>query len=126
MLQPGYYDVGSPGSGSASGADSCNATPFSVKDILNLVDQGEPYLGCHMEKWVRILDTFLYEGITPSLDDAFRILLSRFWMKSGQGNICEPHWFQTYVLQQNRFAENTFCAAPCPAEIDEAEILWIC
>jgi hypothetical protein len=45
MLQNGYYEVES------SVGESCNTTPFSVKDILNLVEQdGEGYLGCQMEK----------------------------------------------------------------------------
>lgn len=57
MLQQhqGYYEIdsssndGSPSSGGA-GVDSCpNSTPFSVKDILNMVDQGNQYLGCHIE-----------------------------------------------------------------------------
>ncbi|KAJ6637713.1 Muscle-specific homeobox protein tinman [Pseudolycoriella hygida] len=49
MLQQGYFDVENSDCGSQSGNDSCNNTPFSVKDILNLVDQGDHYLGCHME-----------------------------------------------------------------------------
>lgn len=51
MLQHMYYDVDNSGgdlSGQSTG-DSCNNTPFSVKDILNLVDQNDGYLGCHME-----------------------------------------------------------------------------
>lgn len=50
MLQQGYYEVENSDCGSQSGNDSCNNTPFSVKDILNLVDQGDHYLGCHMER----------------------------------------------------------------------------
>lgn len=60
MLQPstGYYDnsvgylqhhqVQQAQSHPQAGVDS---TPFSVKDILNLVDQEDGgYLGCHYEK----------------------------------------------------------------------------
>lgn len=50
MLQQQYYEIDSSNDASPSGTDSCNNTPFSVKDILNLVDQGDHYLGCHIEK----------------------------------------------------------------------------
>ncbi|XP_053698502.1 muscle-specific homeobox protein tinman [Sabethes cyaneus] len=60
MLQQGYYDVVQAHSEVSSGSESNNNTPFSVKDILNLVDQnaaaaaaaaaGEvDYLGCAMD-----------------------------------------------------------------------------
>ncbi|XP_055543196.1 muscle-specific homeobox protein tinman [Wyeomyia smithii] len=39
MLQHGYYDVVQAHSEVSSGSESNNNTPFSVKDILNLVDQ---------------------------------------------------------------------------------------
>ena len=45
----GYYDISNSDISSAN--ESNNNTPFSVKDILNLVDQnGEGYLGCHIER----------------------------------------------------------------------------
>ncbi|XP_055848109.1 muscle-specific homeobox protein tinman [Episyrphus balteatus] len=47
--QQGYYEYNHPSPGSLTNSDSCNTTPFSVKDILNLVNQNEPYTGCHME-----------------------------------------------------------------------------
>lgn len=51
LQQPGYYEIDSSNDASPSGTDSCNNTPFSVKDILNLVDQGDhQYMGCSMEK----------------------------------------------------------------------------
>ncbi|KXJ82366.1 hypothetical protein RP20_CCG014154 [Aedes albopictus] len=59
MLQQGYYDVVQTHSEVSSGSESNNNTPFSVKDILNLVDQNAAaaaaaaaeadYLGCTME-----------------------------------------------------------------------------
>ena len=52
MIQQGYYEIDSSSDAlpmNASG-DASNNTPFSVKDILNLVDQGDHYLGCHVEK----------------------------------------------------------------------------
>ncbi|XP_062536071.1 muscle-specific homeobox protein tinman isoform X2 [Armigeres subalbatus] len=59
MLQQGYYDVVQAHSEVSSGSESNNNTPFSVKDILNLVDQNAAaaaaaaaeadYLGCSME-----------------------------------------------------------------------------
>ncbi|XP_001657902.2 muscle-specific homeobox protein tinman [Aedes aegypti] len=59
MLQQGYYDVVQTHSEVSSGSESNNNTPFSVKDILNLVDQNAAaaaaaaaeaeYLGCSME-----------------------------------------------------------------------------
>ncbi|XP_055907607.1 muscle-specific homeobox protein tinman-like [Eupeodes corollae] len=47
--QQGYYEYNHPSPGSLTNSDSCNTTPFSVKDILNLVNQNEPYTGCHMD-----------------------------------------------------------------------------
>lgn len=62
MLQQGYYDVVQTHSEISSGSESNNNTPFSVKDILNLVDQNAAaaaaaaaeadYLGCTMERYV--------------------------------------------------------------------------
>ncbi|XP_065093690.1 muscle-specific homeobox protein tinman [Ochlerotatus camptorhynchus] len=59
MLQQGYYDVVQAHSEVSSGSESNNNTPFSVKDILNLVDQNAAaaaaaaaeadYLGCSLE-----------------------------------------------------------------------------
>lgn len=50
MLQQGYYEVDSTLVPIAQGTELNNSTPFSVKDILNLVDQqGEPYIGCGLE-----------------------------------------------------------------------------
>lgn len=50
MSHHDMYYPNSIGSGGSLGGDSCNSTPFSVKDILNLVEQnGEGYLGCHVE-----------------------------------------------------------------------------
>lgn len=52
LQQPGYYEIDSSSNDGSptSGVDSCaNSTPFSVKDILNMVDQGNQYLGCHIE-----------------------------------------------------------------------------
>lgn len=52
MLQQGYYEVDSTNLVPTSqGTELINSTPFSVKDILNLVDQqGEPYIGCGLER----------------------------------------------------------------------------
>lgn len=52
MIQSEYYEVDSSGDTIPSGNDSCNNTPFSVKDILNLVDQGDSYMNCQMERLV--------------------------------------------------------------------------
>ncbi|XP_017845904.1 muscle-specific homeobox protein tinman [Drosophila busckii] len=42
----GYYDYNqSPSPGSMTNADAMNTTPFSVKDILNMVNQTEAYEG---------------------------------------------------------------------------------
>ncbi|KAH8295132.1 hypothetical protein KR018_007565 [Drosophila ironensis] len=44
----GYYDYNqSPSPGSLTNADALNTTPFSVKDILNMVNQTEPYEGAY-------------------------------------------------------------------------------
>ncbi|XP_017081814.1 muscle-specific homeobox protein tinman [Drosophila eugracilis] len=45
----GYYDHynQSPSPGSLTNADSLNTTPFSVKDILNMVNQTEAYEGAY-------------------------------------------------------------------------------
>ncbi|KAH8381964.1 hypothetical protein KR009_001163 [Drosophila setifemur] len=44
----GYYDYNqSPSPGSLTNADALNTTPFSVKDILNMVNQTEPYDGAY-------------------------------------------------------------------------------
>ncbi|XP_017003599.2 muscle-specific homeobox protein tinman [Drosophila takahashii] len=44
----GYYDYNqSPSPGSLTNADSLNTTPFSVKDILNMVNQTEAYEGAY-------------------------------------------------------------------------------
>lgn len=50
MLHSMYYDIEN-GNGELAGttADASNNTPFSVKDILNLVDQNDGYLGCQMD-----------------------------------------------------------------------------
>ncbi|XP_055683034.1 muscle-specific homeobox protein tinman [Lutzomyia longipalpis] len=48
-MQQGYFEIDSA-SASVSGRECCYSTPFSVKDILNLVDQNDDnYLGCHIE-----------------------------------------------------------------------------
>uniref|UniRef100_A0AAG5CUV2 Homeobox domain-containing protein n=1 Tax=Anopheles atroparvus TaxID=41427 RepID=A0AAG5CUV2_ANOAO len=51
MLQQGYYDV--THAEVSSGSESNNNTPFSVKDILNMVESGagvvDGYLNCQME-----------------------------------------------------------------------------
>lgn len=49
MLQPdGYYEIESTGLPSLVNPES---TPFSVKDILNLVDQhGENYINTQMDR----------------------------------------------------------------------------
>ncbi|XP_059611708.1 homeobox protein Nkx-2.2a [Phlebotomus argentipes] len=48
-MQQGYFEIDNP-SASVLGRECCNSTPFSVKDILNLVDQNDDhYLGCHIE-----------------------------------------------------------------------------
>ncbi|XP_058116476.1 homeobox protein DLX-1 [Anopheles ziemanni] len=51
MLQQGYYDVTHVEV--SSGSESNNNTPFSVKDILNMVESGagvvDGYLNCQME-----------------------------------------------------------------------------
>ncbi|KAH8280865.1 hypothetical protein KR054_002366 [Drosophila jambulina] len=44
----GYYDYNqSPSPGSLTNADALNSTPFSVKDILNMVNQTEAYEGAY-------------------------------------------------------------------------------
>ncbi|XP_041447549.1 muscle-specific homeobox protein tinman [Drosophila obscura] len=44
----GYYDYNqSPSPGSLTNADALNTTPFSVKDILNMVNQTEAYEGAY-------------------------------------------------------------------------------
>lgn len=51
----GYYDYNHPSPGSLANSDSLNTTPFSVKDILNLVNQNEPYAGyTQIERWVKV------------------------------------------------------------------------
>lgn len=72
MLQQGYYDVVQAHSEVSSGSESNNNTPFSVKDILNMVDQNAAaaaaaaaavdadYLGCQMDRcvcWMLIVVT---------------------------------------------------------------------
>ncbi|GAB0090653.1 Muscle-specific homeobox protein tinman [Sergentomyia squamirostris] len=48
-MQQGYFEIDNS-SASVSGGECCNSTPFSVKDILNLVDQNDDhYIGCHIE-----------------------------------------------------------------------------
>jgi len=49
----GYYDYNqTPSPGSMTNADALNTTPFSVKDILNMVNQTEAYEGGygHLER----------------------------------------------------------------------------
>lgn len=51
----GYFDYSqSPSPSSLTNADSLNTTPFSVKDILNMVNQTEAYEGGygHLERYV--------------------------------------------------------------------------
>lgn len=49
-MQQGYFEVDNS-SASVSGRECCNSTPFSVKDILNIVDQNDDhYMGCHIER----------------------------------------------------------------------------
>ncbi|XP_013102034.2 muscle-specific homeobox protein tinman [Stomoxys calcitrans] len=43
QVAQGYYDYNQPSPGSITNADSLNNTPFSVKDILNMVNQNEDY-----------------------------------------------------------------------------------
>ncbi|XP_050082808.1 muscle-specific homeobox protein tinman [Anopheles aquasalis] len=51
MLQQGFYDATNPDN--CSGSEANNNTPFSVKDILNMVESGggavDGYLSCQME-----------------------------------------------------------------------------
>lgn len=53
MLQQGFYDATNPDNCSGSEANN-NSTPFSVKDILNMVESGggtvDGYLSCQMER----------------------------------------------------------------------------
>lgn len=45
-----YYDIDNGNADiAASATDVTNNTPFLVKDILNLVNQGEGYEGCHLD-----------------------------------------------------------------------------
>ncbi|XP_065360088.1 muscle-specific homeobox protein tinman [Calliphora vicina] len=43
QVSQGYYDYNQPSPGSMTNADSLNTTPFSVKDILNMVNQNDGY-----------------------------------------------------------------------------------
>lgn len=74
MLQQGYYDVvvQTHSEVSSGSSESNNNTPFSVKDILNLVGQNAAaaaaaeadYLGCQMERWVsKRIWNYLYDNL---------------------------------------------------------------
>lgn len=53
QVAQGYYDYNQPSPGSITNPDSLNNTPFSVKDILNMVNQNEDYESYGtMERWV--------------------------------------------------------------------------
>lgn len=41
QVTQGYYDYNHPSPGSMTNTDSLNNTPFSVKDILNMVNQND-------------------------------------------------------------------------------------
>lgn len=43
QVPQGYYDYNQPSPGSMTNTDSLNTTPFSVKDILNMVNQNDGY-----------------------------------------------------------------------------------
>ncbi|XP_023309289.2 muscle-specific homeobox protein tinman [Lucilia cuprina] len=43
QVSQGYYDYNQPSPGSMTNTDSLNTTPFSVKDILNMVNQNDGY-----------------------------------------------------------------------------------
>lgn len=53
MLQNMYYDVNNPSTelcGQSIADANSNTTPFSVKDILNIVDgNGEGYMSAHLD-----------------------------------------------------------------------------
>lgn len=49
MIQQGFYDLDNTNEMTGHGLEACNTTPFSVKDILNLVEQDQ-YMGCHFER----------------------------------------------------------------------------
>ncbi|XP_055616541.1 muscle-specific homeobox protein tinman [Toxorhynchites rutilus septentrionalis] len=85
MLQQGYYDIVQNHSEVSSGSESNNNTPFSVKDILNLVDQNAAaaaaaeadYLNCQMESATNPhlgLGYSGYENMYPSHTDPYQTI----------------------------------------------------
>ncbi|KAM7364436.1 tinman [Cochliomyia hominivorax] len=73
QVAQGYYDYNQPSPGSMTNTDSLNTTPFSVKDILNMVNQNDGYEYGTLESPSQSLsvpyaseyDTRVYEAQNP-------------------------------------------------------------
>ena len=83
MLQQGYYDL--THTEASSGSEANNNTPFSVKDILNMVESGagvvDGYLNCQMERWVGKWLYFVINSFDACIKSRFLCIRNQFLEK---------------------------------------------